>query len=151
MKNKLILVLFMGILICFSCKKQIEEPVIEQKVFENLSLCCKPDTCNFPVTLINQTGKLVSYSLDLSGKNTYLTVDPDVNPSISDDVLPLFSYYGALYVICNMPNKLVYSNKVRRIKFDCKLFYWRVYKNPDGSVPQRDGYPAQLLRIELLD
>jgi hypothetical protein len=152
MRNKSLLVSFMGLLICFSCKKQIEEPVvIEQKVFENLTSCCKPDTCNAPVTLKNITGKLVSYYLDSSGKMTYLTIVPDEYTSISDNILPLFSYYGGRYDICNVPEKLVYSTKERKIKFDCKFYYIPFKKNIDGTVPQRGGYPAQLLRIELLD
>ena len=148
MKNKIVLISFFGLFVFFSCKK---EQMPEQKVFENLALCCKPDTCNAPVTLRNQTGTLVGYSLDLSGNQIYLTIAPDENPSISDNVLPLFSYYGYLYSICNMPEKLVYSNRERRIKFDCKIFYWRVFKNSDGTVRQTSGYPTQLLRVELLD
>lgn len=152
MKNKLMIVCIFGLMICFSCKEQVSESmIIKQKVFENLASCCKLDTCNTPVTLRNQTGKLVSHTLDLSGKRTYFNIEADITPSISNDVLPLWSYYGGEYDICNMPEQLVYSTKEQKIKFDCKIFYMPYKKNPDGTVPQRGGYPTQLLRIEVLD
>lgn len=154
MKSKLFLASFVGLVICFSCKKQTIEPVTEpeQKVFENLPSCCKKgDICNYPIELKNLTGKLYAGFVDNNGKLIYLTIFPDIRPLVSDSILPLFSVYSDAFNICNMPEKLINSNTAHKVKFDCKFFYWDVKRNPDGTVPQRTGYPTELTRIEILD
>ena len=151
MRNKLLIASFVGLVICFSCKKQTTDPVVpEQKVFENLTSCCS--TCNAPVSRYNLTGKVVSY-FSSSGRAIYLNITPDQDQrsSVPDSVLPLFKYYGGFLSICNMPDKIINSSRERRVKFDCKFFYFPIPTNTNGQIPQTDGYVTELMRIELID
>lgn len=157
MRNKLLIASFVGLVVCFSCKKQTTDPVLpEQKVFENLpsSLCCT--TCNTPVSRYNLTGTVVSRNTDNAGKDLYYDIVPDQDQraSIPDSVLPLFKYYGTSFYICNMPDKIVNSNRQRKVRFDCKFFYYRFPAYVDttgGRFPQSSAYMTQLIRIELID
>ena len=152
MKNKVLIASLIGLLLCFSCKKQTNEPVVEpeQKVFKNLRSCCSH--CSTLVSRYNLTGKLVTY-FSFSGKDIYANIIPDQDQraSIPDSVLPLFKYYGGILSICNMPDKIMSSSRERKVKFDCKFFYFPIPTNTNGQIPQTDGYVTELMRIELLD
>jgi hypothetical protein len=120
-------------------------------VFENLPSCCKNSPCNTPIELKGITGKLKSYFTDSKGNSVFYNIIPDSTFNISDKQLPLFKYYGSVFSICNMPDKIINLSSPRKVKFDCKLIYLDIPTNRGGQIPQTDGYPTQLSRIELLD
>ena len=148
MKNRFLLASFVGLMACFSCKKQATEPIIvpEQTVFENLTTCCQ--LCTKPISLKNVTGKL-RLSGYLDGKPVMVNITPDSTFNISDKQLPLYKYYGNVFSICNMPDKVRNIGSERRVKFDCNLIYLDVPSG--GQIPQTDGYPVDLIRIEVLN
>jgi hypothetical protein len=153
MKNKLLLVSFLGLMVCYSCKKQTTEPVteLEQKVFENLSGCCTNVPCKTPIQLKNITGKLLISGFDTKGNPFITSIIPDSTFSISDKDLPLFKYYGAVFSVCNMPEKIKNLSKEKKVKFDCKFIYLDIPTNTGGQIPQSDGYPTELIKIEILN
>ena len=149
MKNRFLLASFVGLMVCFSCKKQATEPIIvpEQTVFENLTTCCQ--LCTKPVSLKNVTGKLLITGYSLDGKPGITAVIPDSAFNISDKQLPMFKYYGNVFYLCNLPDKIRNIGSERRVKFDCNLIYLDVPSG--GQIPQTDGYPVDLIRIEVLN
>jgi hypothetical protein len=157
MRSPFLIVSFIGLLVFFSCKEQTTEPVAEpeQKVFENIPSCCgNGENCKTPVVKKNIIGTLKSFTLDLSGEPTYRNITPDEKPVIADSILPFFKWYGSSFDVCNMPEKLKYSTKERRVRLDCIFYEWKWFVpiNPAGPVvPQTGGYPTVLTRIELLD
>jgi hypothetical protein len=153
MKNKLLLASFVGLMVCFSCKKQTTEPLTEpeQKVFENLQGCCTNGPCKTPIQLKNITGKLRISGYDIKGNPLIAGIIPDSIFSISDKDLPLFKYYGSIFSVCNMPEKIANLGKERKVKFDCRFIYLDIPTNTGGQIPQSDGYPTELIKIEILN
>ena len=149
MKN-LTFALLTGIVVCLSCGKKGVEP--EQKIFENIESCCKKDEiCITPVVLNNLIGTLVSHTTDNTGKSTYYNIALDKRPIVADSILPLFKWFGAVLDVCNLPEKLINSDKQRRVRFDCKLFFVPAPTDPNERIPHIGSYPAIVTQIELLD
>ena len=132
---------------CFSCK---EQPEPEQTVFENLPSCCTSPPCkDRPIEKRNITGILVGGLVNAKGELIYYNIRPDSVFNISDKVLPMYKWYGSIFDVCNMPEKLINAGSPQRVKFSCKLIY--LYVAPiNGQIPQSSGYPIELSRIEIL-
>ena len=147
MKNTIASILIL-MAVCFSCK---EQPEPEQTVFENLPSCCRANLpCNdTPVEKKDITGILVGGLVNAKGELIYYNIRPDSVFNISDKVLPMYKWYGGIYSICNIPEKLINAGSPQRVKFSCKFIY--LYVAPiNGQIPQSSGYPVELSRIEII-
>lgn len=154
MKNTFLsMLILMGV--CLSCKKQTDEPMVEQTVFENLPSCC-----SFSVAQCQEDTKKAVFLNDIEGilLRTYYAADgiTPIEHMIGADTLykikipkadlPLFESCKHGLLICNIPKSLEKRDKPMLVRFSCKLYYFPFIEN----FQECGGYPAELTRIEIL-
>lgn len=158
MKGISFVVLFLIWCNYISCKKTV---IPEQIVFENIETCYKVcDTTRFTKVGCDN-GYKESY------KDTYELKNVDgvlkvlyydmltlvlTNPKslvVDQKRFPLWNHWGYNFNPCNLPPKLRTLNREVKVKFDCRLLYVPL-PSFGFSIPQSDGYPAELTRIEIV-
>ena len=131
-------------------------PMKEQTIFENLA-ACKCDTSN------GDPGNCKAYLsdrfdlIDVKGK-LYSTANYSINVRLNGNDaakvdnyrFPVWKMRAGIIEACNMPKELSSRNfDGVNVKLSCHLYYeplpWA-----GRSLPSKNGYSAELLRIELL-
>jgi hypothetical protein len=140
-----------------SCKKI---DVVEQTVFDKIKTCYEVcDTTRFKKINCDSDYKLAysdTYELkNVEGVMKVLYYDLTLvltNPNsivVDKKRFPLWNHWGYNFNPCNLPSQLKILDREVKVKFDCKLLYVPL-PSLGLSVPQSDGYPVELTRIEII-
>ena len=132
-------------------------PAIKEKtVFENLT-ACKCDTSNGDpgdckiylsdrFDLIDVKGKLYS----MANYSVYIRLDGNDAAKVDNDRFPVWKMRAGIIAACNIPTELSSRDfDGVNVRLSCRLYYeplpW-----PGRSLISKNGYSAELLRIELI-
>ena len=130
-------------------KQDDPQPEIEQTLFENITPCCKLITCDFSDPLV---AKLYSDSMTIWKATAVLGDHGQVFAiNIGKNYIDPKRFPGwgngnvALFVACNLPQKLKNTGKYQKIELDFRLLYFIPDPGWDYS-----GYPVDLMRVKIL-
>jgi hypothetical protein len=148
--NKFVIVtiaLLVGCDSLVSCKKE----VVEILVFENIKPCecdvVKYPECKTALSDRFEIKNVLGTVMRANDKSIFL--DFPQNITVDEIRFPVWKKrLGGVYA-CNLPIELQNPKEVKKVKFDCILFY-EPLPAAGLSVPASDGYSVELTRIEIL-